>query len=139
MNKSERTYIAGRIESIAKTKCAEIEKSGPSKPVSEEFIKAAIVEGTAKLRPAKDIIMLAFDSVSKCSRWGSEEKTVTATDLFRPTESFNREMDLWKKATKKNRVLIDRINMKAQQLADAVMSGDEPDGLEAIKAMEEFE
>ncbi len=133
MNKQQREYAIERVRGIANSKTV---KCACEKPSIRKHIRMAIFSGTAKVKPAKQIIDF-FDKKIMESRYGDPDADLE--DIFVAPQSYL-EAEAEMKAEQAKHDAEDKATLAfAQSIVDRIELGEFEDGKDAIREMEAYQ
>lgn len=133
ISRSAKDYAVSRIRRVASDATNSICPTKP--PCLITFIRASIIEGTAKLRPAKSIVDEIKQKIVGC---GTSTPRMDIDDLFSVPQAFKdaqKQFDDEQKATESRQI---EINQFADSVIDDLMLDQFEKGQDAIEKMRAF-
>ncbi len=133
MSKSSREYTCKRLQRLADDGCRKVLDG--DEPCLQQFLKAAIIEGTAKLRPSKQLLASIHEQAIGCRY---SDATLDMQQLLAEPATYKKAVAGFRerqKATEKRR---QAIQDEASRLIDEVNLDGFESGQEAISAMNDF-
>lgn len=134
LSKSSKDYAAGRIRAIATEAIKAIHPT--ESPCLLTFIRASILEGTAKLKPSKEIIEHIQRQISGCGSY--REERFGLKELFAEPATYKQAVKDFESEQKKTESRREEINSSASSIIDDLMLDQFDKGQTAIEKMKKL-